>query len=288
MANKPDEGQLPQENVEDTTPEQTEAPQEVSTEQPSEADNLPDKFRGKSPQEIAQAYQELERAFGEKSNRISELENEIAFNKQFNPQGGNPDPYQTPYGNVNQRQEQAQPEPPADNVAGYQDEYGNWTPQGLRKLFRDEMVSMGTEMQKRQQQVAQQVWQARPYMEQAMKESPGAFEGVTLTEVGQTVQNALMNGMPVNLYNPESYKDAAVLMRAKKTQYQFSKPESGAQPEQTPPFTESPSGSHTPEPAKRPIQYQDEAKAQEYMKGFGMTKDQADEIMRKYGDPDAK
>lgn len=284
MAEKPNEGQLPQENVEDTMPEPTEAPTETSTEKPAEADNLPEKFRGKSPQEIAQAYQELERAYGEKSSRVSELESEAAFNKWANPQGGTPNPYQTPYGNVNQEQPET---PPADTTTGYQDEYGNWTRQGLSKLFRDEMMNMGVEMQKRQQQVQQQVYQAQPYMEQAMKEAPNAFDGVSKVEVAQAVQNALLNGMPVNLYNPESYKDAAILLKAKKSNYSFSKPETSA-PEETPPFTESPSGTHTPEPAKKPVVFEDEAKAQEIMRSFKLTKEQADEIMRKYGDPGGK
>lgn len=285
MADKPTKGQLPPtDNVDEPTPEPTEAPLEP-TEEPV-GENLPDKFKGKTAEEIAQAYQELEKVLGEKSTRTSELESELAFNRQFNPQGKQPDPYQTPYGSVNQEQP-PEPAPPVSETQGLKDEFGNWTEDGLRKVFRGEMASMGNEWQQRQGQVSQAIGQARPIMEQAQKESPNAFDGVSLQEVGQAVQSAMLNGMPVNLNNPETYKDAALLMKAKKTNYGTSQSSANI-PEETPPFTETPGGTEAPEPAKRPVIYEDEARAQEIMKGFKLTKEQADEIMRKYGDPGGK
>lgn len=184
-----------------------------------------------------------------------------------------PNPYQTPVGNVSPEPTPEQPNYPVD-------EYGNLTIDGHKKLIRDEMTAMSQEMEQWNQRFNHAMMQAKPVLDRARQESPSIFNGVDIGEVTQMLQGYMAKGVPVNLYDSATYKDAALLAKARKSNYDFSSP---AKPNpESPPFSETPAGTTTPEPAKRPIVYDDPEKAEAYMKGFNMTKEQADEVMRKY------
>lgn len=267
MTDEPIEGQ-PVENPQ----------KEVVPENPPEPDP---RWAGKTAEELVTIIKEQDSQMGTQASELgqlrtkkTDLEQDLAFQRTVGS-SQEPNPFQTPVGNVNP-EPTSTPEQPNYPV----DEYGNLTIDGTRKLFRDEMASMNREVEQWNNQINHAMMQAKPVFDRARQESPSVFNGVDVTEVTQMVQGYMAKGMPINLYDPATYKDAALLAKARKSNYDFSSP---AKPNpETPPFSETPAGTSTPEPAKRPIVYDDTEKAEAYMKGFGITKEQADEISRKY------
>ena len=259
----------------------TEPSTDVVTDNPPEPDA---RWANKTAEELIAIIKEQDSQVGTQASELgqlrtrnTDLEQDLAFQKTMgNPQEQQvPNPFQTPVGNVN-------PEPTSAPVqSNYPvDEYGSLTVEGVRKAARDEMMAMSKEMEQWNNQISQAIMQAKPTLDRARQESPAIFSGVDLNEVTQMVQGYIAKGIPINLYDSTTFKDAALLVKARKSNYDFSSPPK-ANPE-TPPFSETPAGSTTPEPTKRPIVYDDPEKVGKLLEGFKLTKEQADEITRKY------
>lgn len=256
-----------------------ENPQEVAPENPP----VPDpRWAGKTAEELIAIIKEQDSQVGTQTSELgqlrsrnTDLEQDLAFQRTVGSPQEQPNPFQTSVGTVNPESEST---PMQSDYS--KDEYGNLTVEGVKKAARDEMMAMSREMEQASNQINHAIMQAKPVFDRARQESPSIFGDVDLTEVTQMVQSYMVKGMPINLYDTTTFKDAALLVKARKSNYDFStpvKPNPG-----NPPFSETPAGTTTPEPTKRPIVYEDAEKAEAYMKGFGMTKEEADEVMRKY------
>ena len=256
----------------------TEPSPEIVPENPPEPDP---RWANKTAEELVAIIKEQDSQVGTQASELGQLrtektnlEQDLAFQRTVgSPQ--EPNPFQTPVGNVN-----PEPAPTSEQPKYPVDEYGNLTVEGVKMAARDEMMTMSREMEQASNQISHAIMQAKPVLDRARQESPSVFGGIDLTEVTQMVQGYMAKGIPINLYDPTTYKDAALLVKARKSNYDFSTPVKPS-PE-TPPFSETPAGTTTPDPAKRPIVYDDAEKAEAYMKGFNLTKEQADEITRKY------
>lgn len=77
MTDEPTAGQSPEDNASTEAPQAT---QDDST-QTVVDDGLPERFKGKSPAEIAQSYDELEKKMGDLGREKGELQNELSFIK---------------------------------------------------------------------------------------------------------------------------------------------------------------------------------------------------------------
>jgi len=91
MTDEPTTGQSQEDNASTEAPTAT---QDDST-QAVVDDGLPDRFKGKSPTEIAQSYEELEKKMGDQGREMGELKNELSFIKTQTPVQQGPQ-YQQP------------------------------------------------------------------------------------------------------------------------------------------------------------------------------------------------
>jgi len=213
MAEKPTGDDHQTDTVAVDTP--TDAQTDASQTQDNLDENIPNEYKGKTQAELVKILQDKEGFINQRNEELgqvrtknSELENQIAFNKQF---GGQPQSNQgqDPYGQpVTSGEEVPQKEEPRAD-----DDY----------LTYGDLKKMNTQMQQRDIQARTQLQLAEPFLTQAKKEAPHLFRGVSDQEVKNAVHSYLSSGQlhPTNLSNTKTFKMAATYLQGEKTNYNF-------------------------------------------------------------------
>lgn len=188
---------------------------QTDTSQTQDDTAIPEEYKGKTPAELVKILQDKEsfitqrnEELGQARTKMSELENQTAFNQQF---GGQPqsnqsqDPYGQPVPSAEVAPQQEEPRSDDDFLT-----YGD-----LRK--------MNLQMQQRDMQARTQLQMAEPFLAQAKKEAPHLFKGLNDQEVRNVVQSYLSSGQlhPMNLSNTKTWKMAATYTQGEKTNYNF-------------------------------------------------------------------
>lgn len=232
MTDEPTAGQSHEENaleaLQDATPE--------DSTQTEVEDELPERFRGKSPSEIAQSYLELERKLGDQGRELGELKNQIAF-QQAQP------PYQQP---APQYQQPAYPNPgmgqqPAD--VNWDDKFLESPTQAMAQWF-----NQYDQYRRREDSARNFNWA----LSEAQRSRPDLFDSPeTLNQVRQTIQQGVQN----KAFLPEVQSDpmsiSAIALWLKDQRMQKSPPRMPVNPVQT----ESPTQVRKPEPGKRQVEF---------------------------------
>lgn len=281
MADEPEVGNSPTEPSGDPQPEpQTATP--------------PDPYASKSPEELKAILTEKESFIGKQANelgdlrtKISEIENQIAFNKQFGYQQTQrePNPFETQYGNFN-----AEPKPTGTEEESVPNDFYD-NPKKYYRMWKEEDDRRKMEeYQKKDMEIRSHVFRAKPFIEQAKKEAPHLFQGLS----DQEIEGALYNGLANNLVSPyalgdtKTHKQAAMWLLGEKTNYSFNT--FGASPNPVPPTqTESYAGSKPSTDVKEPVEFG--LDSQVIMQGLGKemqklgmdapTKEEVAEMVRK-------
>lgn len=231
MVEKTKEGEL-------SGQEGQEAPTEPGEQQTPE---LPEKFKGKSAEEIANMYAELEKTQGAHSQEVGELRKKTEQYEQYfqqlqqqQQQAQAQQQFQPGYGQSGQPQ--GQPGQPALGPEEGDDE--DYLSKGdARKMLANEREKI------RYEQAVSQAYYAKEF---AKSKYPHLFEGVE-QEVDQLVLGGAQAGVvnPAIISNPQTWLDAAGMIHNRKSNYAFTQqPQKSGQPIQPvqPTGTETPTG----------------------------------------------
>jgi len=178
-------------------------------------------YSGKTAEELLAILQEKDKMIGKQSqevgdlrNKASELETKLTLQNQFGFQQREPNPLETPFGKVVEEPEK-QEEVPADFYSNPREYFEKW--QTERERQRVEA------WQKRDMEIRFNLYRAKPVIEQAKKESPHLFTGLTDQELETTLYNGLANNLlsPYSLADTRTYKQAALWIQGEKSGYQF-------------------------------------------------------------------
>lgn len=179
----------------------------------------PDPFAGKTLEELAAILKEKEKMIGRQAQELgdlrtktSELDNRLAFQSQFGVQQREPNPLETPFGVVREPEPDAVPPDFYDNPRKY---VIQWQEERERKRVE--------EMQKRDIEIKFNIYRAKPVIEQAKKESPHLFNGISEPELETILYNGLANNLvsPYSLGDTRTYKQAAMWLQGEKSGYRW-------------------------------------------------------------------
>jgi len=147
---------------------------------------------------------------GDKSQTISDLERQVAYNEQFGTK--EPTAYQNPYGGQSFNREGdtlgLEPTPPTDEDP----------------ITHGDLKKMLAQQQQQNTAIQYQLQMATPFIEQARKEVPHIFKGLTDQEIKGAAYTELNSGQlhPMHLSNPITWKRIATITQGEKTGYSFS------------------------------------------------------------------
>lgn len=196
---EPKRDDQPTDTVDADTPEV--APDTPQEREPIE--ELPDEYKGKSPAELVKILQDKEDFINQQGGevgtlrgKVGDLENQVAYNTQFAPK------------------EPAQPQAETPPTAAPSDEdYPTW---GELRKINEQGIRQDT-------MIRGQIQMAKPFIEQAKKEAPQRFQGITDEELTGAAYQYLSRGQlhPMSLSNPRTWKMAATWIQGEKTDYNF-------------------------------------------------------------------
>uniref|UniRef100_A0A6M3K6H7 Uncharacterized protein n=1 Tax=viral metagenome TaxID=1070528 RepID=A0A6M3K6H7_9ZZZZ len=220
-------GQSPEDNVDPAPQEATQA----DSPQTATDDGLPERFRGKSPEEIARSYLELEKKLGEQGSQVGELKNELAFLK-----------------NQSQFQRGQQYQPPAPR--GQQQADVNWDDKFLESPYKTTQEILKQYDQYRRFTDAQRSFPRT--LREAKALEPSVFGDA---DIAQNVETFVRQGVQQGTILPEVMDDVESLV-AIGVHLKYQKDRQF--PQRTavnPTLTESPAQVKRPEPTKAPVQF---------------------------------
>lgn len=186
----------------DTPPD---APTDTPQPQDEPVVELPDEYKGKTPAELVKILQDKENFINQQSGevgtlrgKVGELENQAAFNQQFGvkePEVAQTTPQETPAAT------------PLD------EDYPTW----------GELRKVSEQATRRDGMIRGQIQMAAPFLEQAKKEAPQLFKGLTDQEIQGTAYQYLSSNQlhPTNLSQTRTWKMAASFIQGEKTDYNF-------------------------------------------------------------------
>jgi hypothetical protein len=188
---------------------------------PPAAPALPDKFAGKSIEDVARSYQEAESMIGKQARDIGELRSQLT--------------YVTSMMQNQLAQQQAQQAPPPPVQQGPQ---FNWDKpeDSVRGVARTEVMQAMEAM--RYQQAASMAEIAKS---SAMRDNPQVFQGLDVSAVDQVMQQGLRQRLiaPESVGKPETWVMAAWQLRGAQSGYGANYSPTPVKPVQT----EQPTGS---------------------------------------------
>ena len=245
---------------------------------PQEEPGTPAKkpYDGKTPEELQAILDEKEKMIGKQAQEVgdlrakaSELENKLSFQSQFgNQPAQEPNPFDTQFGKV--EPEQGTPEATATDPLFWnnpKEQYNKWADERDAGRFK--------EAQKRDTEIRADISKAKPVIEQAKKETPHLFQGITDQELELDIYNGLANNLVSRfaLGDTKTYKQAAMWRQGEKTQYQFNPMSTGS------PVPATDTGSYvgdkpTVEGDKEPVALDDFGKELIKHRPKGMTEDE--------------
>lgn len=242
-------------------------------------DTPPNPYDGKTLEELQAILKEKETMIGKQSGEIgelrtksSELENQVAYRQQFGTQQ-EPNPFDTQIGNVEEPKPGTQDEVPPEFWTNPREQWKKWN--------QEERVKEQQELQKKDTEIRKSIFQAKPFIEQAKKEAPHLFSGVSDQELDSALYNGLANNLvsPHGLGDTKTYKQAAMWIQGEKTNYGFNpaSPSSPVPPTVTEPYV----GNKLPADAtKTPLEF--DALGTEFLKHRpkGMTEEEFKDKVR--------
>ncbi len=192
-------------------------------------DNLPEKFKGKTPSDIARAYEELESKLGQQGQMLGQMQQQLTYFQSI---------AQQQQALRETREAPAIPPPPATKWDWDKPE------ESARQTVREEIAPVVRQMQ---YQTAQMM--AGYAREQAKAANPGLFNGVE-NEVNNVIDQGIRSGWlrPENVANPETWRMAAWQVQGMKAAYNpasFASVPRSPNP-MNPVGTETPQGFRTP------------------------------------------
>ena len=165
-----------------------------------------EKFRGKSVEDIAKSYQELEKLQSQQASKLGEIEKER-------------DAYRQWYATVQQQQAQMrQPAQPQQPDTSYDDKFYESPTQAARALMQEEL------MKYQQASQVQSAYKMAPFARDKAKQLfPGAFIGVEDNEVETLLASGVRSGMinPAFIENPEGWAAVANMIQGQKNKYTY-------------------------------------------------------------------
>lgn len=192
---------------------------------------LPDKFTGKSIEDVVRSYQEVEKFAGEKAREVGELRSQMTYLTNLMQQ------------QLAQQQADVQAPPPPPVQQGPQ---FNWDKpeDSVRGVARTEVLQ-GMEALRYQQAAAM----APLVKSSVIREYPQVFDGLDLNAIDTTMQRGIRQRLisPESVANPETWLMAATILRGKMNNWQMNNGPVPVRPVQT----EQPAG-------QRSTQYQGE------------------------------
>lgn len=180
-----------------------------------------DPYTGKAADELLTILKERDRAIGrlgqelgDEKTKATELENRLTFQSQFGVQQKEPNPLETPFGKVVE-EPAAEEEVPADFYSRPRHYFQRWQEEQRRKELET--------WQRRELEIRGNIFRAKPIIEQAKKESPHLFSGLSDQELEATLYNGLANNLlsPYSLSETKTYKQAALWLQGEKSGYQY-------------------------------------------------------------------
>lgn len=200
----PDKGQ--------SEPGQTLDDPNKQTQEPTD-DNLPEKFKGKTAVEIANAHLELEKKLGEKDQEIKGLQvdlDDVVFEKRYSQR-------------VNQSQQQVQDtyQPPNQVVSDEADPEEYIQVKDVDKHVDRRLQNVLGKTQEATQRISQSINYHEGVLEKAKRESPHIFKDVSNDEVKGQLFDTISRGQLNEgfLSNTNLYKDIARRVQDTKTNY---------------------------------------------------------------------
>lgn len=219
-------------------------------------DTSADPYEKKTEEELKAILREKESFIGKQTTEIgdlrtkmNEIENQIAFNKQFGGQQiqSEPNPLDTQYGNFGENQPSmpTAEEVPFDFMDNPRKYYRKWREEERRKEQED--------YQKKDMEIRSHIFRAKPFLEQAKKETPHLFKDISPQELETALYNGLANNLvsPYALGDTKTYKQAAMWIVGEKTDYGFNfagTSPNPVQPTQTESYAANRPSTETPEP----------------------------------------
>jgi len=218
----------------ESTATSSQTDEQSSTTAPEQQVETPEKYRGKSPEELASILQEQEKLMGRQAKELGDLRKQVeqfqSMMAQFAPQigigqppmgqmgfgiqPGVPDQFgQIPYygGGVDGA------ELPPDEIPTVQD---------VDKLV--EMKIQQREAERMAWEEQRRVMEASMYLntgrENAIKRNPKLYEGID-QQVATTIYNSFLSGAitPLQLADPQTWEKTALMVRAAMGEYDLSK-----------------------------------------------------------------
>ena len=188
-------------------------------------------YDGKTPEELQAILDEKEKMIGKQAQEVgdlrakaSELENKLSFQSQFgNQPTQEPNPFDTQFGKV--EPETGTPEATATDPLFWnnpKEQYNKWADERDSKRLE--------ESQKRDTEIRTDIYQAKPVIEQAKKEAPHLFAGLSDQELEMALYNGRANNLVTRhaLGDVKTYKQAAMWIQGEKSQYQFNPASTGS------------------------------------------------------------
>ena len=271
MENEVQSGQPQQtDNLEPSKP--VEAQQTLGGEPSPQTPPIADKWKGKSADEVARAYQELEKKLGEQAREVSDSRQRL---QQY-------DTYFLAMQAAAQTQAQQQTYPPPQAVdkedlevpRDWFDKPGRTIRQISERTADQKIAQLRGEMES--QMAMNNFYSGR---ETALSKRPDLFKDVG-PQVEQAIQMAYRSGAlnSTSMRDPDTWYMAASALKAKSSGYNF-----GSITPTSPTSFESPMGVRQTSES-RPVQIVDEDEdinTERMLKGFGKTRDEAMDLMRK-------
>lgn len=213
-------GQLPLDNAA-AAPTEPVAPQEPQAPQAEPGYQLPEKFAGKSAEEIAASYIELERKLGEQSQEIAALRDASRQPAPPYPFPGQPNPYGAPLPGYGPQPPGYYPQAPVAPPAR-PDVKMNWDNpvETFREVLKQEVAPVFNAYQ---QQTAKSVGEV--IFNTAKAERPDLFVGIE-PNVKAFVDTMIDNGVlkPESALNPQTWQMAAWQLQGMRSGYKPGQP----------------------------------------------------------------
>lgn len=234
--------------TEEGKPPEVENPEGIAEENPPEPQSS--RWAEKSKEELIAIAEAQDKQIGEQSTEVgqlrtdkSDLENKLAFKGQFENPQPEPNPFDTPYGKVEEKTEEV----PTDYWTNPRKYHAQWSAEDKQKEYES--------LQKRDAEIQANVQKAQPVIEQAKKETPHLFKGLTNQEMSAGVYTWLANKWmpPHQLGDVAAHRRIATWLQGEKTGYTFnpSVSQGGVSPTTTEPYV----GDVKPEAAtKTPVE----------------------------------
>ena len=273
MGNTDIEGQSASAPSEEEKAESQQTPAvEGGTQQQTQPESIPEKFQGKTAEDIAKAYQELESQYGKLASEIGKMKEENeAFRQWYNTimlqQRGQAQPQSNP--------SPVAPEPAPSQVAGgaFSDEEFIEKPvEAVDKLVTQKLQQYSTA------QRFEMAYRLAPFAKTTAKNQyPQLFEGINEQELDQIMYGGAQAGAiaPDLLADPNGWAGAAWQLKGRKMGFNIAP--SPPSP-MSPPQTESPQARKTTG-GEEPVQIQEDTLA--IAQAFGKSPKEAVEILKR-------